>query len=138
MATANPYIFFNGNAAEAMEFYKGVFGAELQTMSWESLPEGAGMEERAGLMHADLWVGDLRILASDSPPEFEQSKPTNPNICINGDDESQMRGWFDALSAGGNVEQPLEKMFWGDYFGKFTDKFGVAWMFNVSVPADGS
>lgn len=129
MATATPYLFFKGNAEEAMEFYKGVFGAELQTM-----PHSSMGGDTPGLMHADLWIGDLRLMASDSPPDFPTTPFGNAEICINGDDNDQMHAWFEALSAGGEVQQPLAQMPWGDQFGKFKDKFGVCWMFNIDSP----
>lgn len=122
MATATPYLFFKGNAAEAMDFYKSVLGAELQTM-----PKADG----PGLMHADLWLGDLRVMGSDSPPEYPTTPFGNAEVCINSKNEEEMRAWFDGLSAGGAVEQPLIEVPWGGYFGKFKDKFGVAWMFSI-------
>lgn len=131
MATATPYLFFNGNAEEAMNFYKDVFGAELNTIPNGGVP---GTEGLPGLMHADMWVGDLRLMASDSPPDVEMTPHGNAEICINGDDAEEMQAWFDGLAAGGDVEVPLQKMPWGDTFGKFTDKFGVQWMFNVASP----
>jgi PhnB protein len=140
MATANPYLFFGGDANDAMEFYRDVFGAELSTMSYDSMPgeDGVVPPDRAGrLMHADLTLGDLRILASDLPDGYERSKFGNPEICINAttDEEAAAREWFESLSAGGTVRQPLEKMFWGDWFGQLDDKFGVQWMVNISGAA---
>lgn len=129
MATAVPYLFFKGNAEEAMEFYKGVFGAELNVIPNGGVP---GTEGLSGLMHADLTLGDLRIMASDSPPDFPTTPFGNAEICLNGDNDAEMTGWFEALSAGGTVEQPLADMPWGDKFGKFSDKFGVQWMFNIN------
>jgi len=126
MATATPYLFFKGNAEEAMEFYKGIFGAELST-----IPHSAMGGDTPGLMHSDLSAGDLRVMASDSPPDFPTTPFGNAEICVNGDNKDEMHAWFDALSAGGDVEQPLAQMPWGDEFGKFKDKFGVCWMFNI-------
>jgi PhnB protein len=137
MATADPYLFFGGNADEAMHFYKEVFGAELNTMGFDAMP-GEGDAPREGLMHADLRAGDLRILASDSPPDFDRTKFGNPEICINAtaDEEAEARAWFEDLSEGGSVQQPIEKMFWGDHFGRLTDRFGVQWMMNISAAAE--
>src|SRR5689334_20238673 len=134
MANATPYLFFKGNAQEAMEFYKGIFGAELNT-----IPHGAmgGHDATPGLMHADLWAGDLRIMGSDSPPDFPTTPFGNAEICVSGEDKDEMHSWFDALSAGGEVEQPLAQMPWGDEFGKFKDKFGVCWMFNINAATEG-
>ncbi|MFT4049544.1 MAG: VOC family protein [Solirubrobacterales bacterium] len=131
MATATPYLFFKGNAEEAMNFYKGVFGAELHT-----IPASAMGSDNPGLMHADLWVGDFRLFASDSPPDFPTTPFGNAEICVNGADDAEMARWFDALSDGGSVEQPLAEMPWGDKFGKFKDRYGVCWMFNVDSSAE--
>jgi PhnB protein len=139
MASVNPYLFFDGNAKEAMEFYAEVFGAELHTMGYDDMAgESEVPVENAGrLMHADVWVGNIRVFASDSPVGFDRTPFGNPELCISAeaDEEADARGWFDALAAGGNVRQPLEKMFWGDHFGQLVDKFGVQWMVNISAPA---
>ena len=136
MASVNPYLFFDGNAKEAMEFYAEVFGAELHTMGYDDMQgESEVPVDNAGrLMHADLWVGSLRVLASDSPVGFDRTTFGNPELCINADagEETEARKWFDGLSAGGTVKQPLEKMFWGDHFGQLVDKFGVQWMVNIA------
>lgn len=131
MATATPYLFFSGNAEEAMNFYKGVIGAELNVIPNGNMP---GTEDWPGIMHADLWSGDFRLMASDSPPHITNTPFGNAEICVNGDDVDEMTVWFEGLSAGGEVDTPLQKMPWGDTFGKFTDKFGVQWMFNVDSP----
>jgi PhnB protein len=140
MATVNPYLFFDGNALEAMTFYKDVFGGELNTMGYDDMSgESEVPIENAGrLMHADLTSGDIRVLASDSPKGFDRTPFGNPELCVNADisEEEAARGWFEALSVGGSVKQPLEKMFWGDFFGQLTDKFGVQWMVNIGVPRD--
>jgi PhnB protein len=138
MATATPYLFFDGNAEEAMNFYKDVFGAELSTMGFDAVvPEGDPVPP--GLMHSDLWVGDFRLFASDGMPANPDYKPSpfaNPEICISADasEEAAATGWFNALAESGEIEDPLEKKFWGDSFGKVTDKFGVMWMVNISAP----
>ena len=137
MATAVPYLFFPGNAAEAMDFYKGVFGAELHTMGFDAVtPEGETAPP--GLMHSDLWTGEFRLFASDGMPGQPPSPFANPEICISAksDEEGEVSNWFAALSEGAASVEPLEKMFWGDTFGKVTDKFGVQWMFNISAPAE--
>lgn len=128
MATATPYLFFKGNAEEAMNFYKDVLGAELHT-----IPASAMGGDGPGLMHADLWLGDFRLFASDSPQDFPTTPFGNAEICVNGEDEPEMKRWFEGLSAGGTVEQPLAQMPWGDQFGKFKDRYGVCWMFNIDA-----
>lgn len=135
MAELVPYLFFQGNAAEAMNFYKEIFGGELQTMGYDQMPGADAAANSGRLMHADLTSDALHILASDSPEDFQTSAFGNPELCLLDDDIDKMRDLFDALAVGGEVGEPLTKQFWGAWFGKLTDKFGVQWMFNV---ADGS
>lgn len=136
MAKAVPYLFFPGTAEEAMNFYKGIFGAELHTMGFDAATP-PGETPPPGLMHSDLWFGDLRLFASDGMPGHAPSPFANPEICIAADEseEEAATGWFNALAEGGKVEDQLQRMFWGDLFGKVTDKFGVQWMINVAGPA---
>lgn len=129
-----PYLFFKGNAKEAMEFYKNVFGGEL-TMSRlgdspkEVLEQMKIDESRHDeIMHASL-KGPVNIMASDSQNASPEAKKVS--LSINGTGEAQMREIFDKLSEGGKVMQQLEKMFWGDIFGSLTDKFGIEWMMNI-------
>lgn len=125
-----PYIFFKGNAAEAMEFYKSVFGGEIESMSYDDMhvpvPEGF---TGANLMHSSLKKGDVALMASDTIEASEVAKKVT--ISIAGDDEEKLTGIFNALSEGVEVPYPLKKESWGDIFGSFTDKYGVDWMFNI-------
>jgi len=129
-----PYIFFNGNCREAMEFYKSVFGGELffQNMSDVpgDVPKMEGVTENM-VMHASLKGGDAAIMASDSPNASPQAKKIT--LSLGGSDEQKMRKMFDNLAAGGKVTTPLRKEFWGDTFGNLTDKFGVDWMMNIGT-----
>src|SRR3954470_5420892 len=116
MANINvePYLFFNGNAKEAMEFYKSVFGGELDIN--EANPEQMGDMPNADwfkgkIMHASL-KGPVNIMGSDSPTASE--KAAKIELSLGGTDEAQMRKIFDALGEGGTVKTPLAKMFWGD------------------------
>jgi len=94
-------------------------------------------EERGYAMHVSLPIGDGQFLmASDCIESMGQHlKPGNNNyISIQTDSREQADQLFKGLSEGGQVEMPLEDMFWGDYFGSFTDKFGVCWMINFTNP----
>ena len=136
MATLNldPYLFFKGNAKEAMEFYKNVFGGELTIMTFgeagaDKMP---GMEEMTdNVMHAML-DGDVRLMASDSREASD--KMAKVELSLSGDDEEKLSKYFEALSAGGNVKSSLKKEVWGDMFGQLTDKYGVDWMVNITTP----
>ncbi len=126
-----PYLFFSGNAKEAMEFYKAVFGGELETT--DANPEQMGDMPnkdwfKGKLMHASL-KGPVNIMASDSPTASE--KAAKIELSLGGSDESAMRKIFDKLSEGGNVKMPLAKQFWGDIYGQLTDKYDIDWMMNI-------
>jgi PhnB protein len=129
----NPYLFFNGNAREAMEFYKGIFGGELNISNFEDFnSDMPGMEEMKGkVMHAML-DGEVKLMASDSRQASD--KMAKVELSISGDDEAKLKGYFEKLSAGGTVKMPLEKQAWGDLYGQLQDKYGVYWMINISQP----
>jgi PhnB protein len=133
MATKlNPYLNFRGSAREAMEFYASVFGGEL-TLSTFADAGGMGVDEseQQGIMHAQLEAGpDLTLMAADVPTKMDVSP--NGSISLSGDDETQLRSWWEGLAAGGSVTVPLEKAPWGDTFGMLVDRFGVSWLVNIS------
>lgn len=128
-----PYLFFNGNTKEAMEFYKSVFGGELEVN--KANPEQMGDMPNKDwfkdkVMHSSL-KGPVKLMASDSPTA--SGKAAKVELCLGGTDETEMRAIFDKLAEGGNVKQPLEKQFWGDIFGNLTDKYNVDWMMNIKA-----
>ncbi|MBX4201567.1 VOC family protein [Candidatus Saccharibacteria bacterium] len=127
----DPYLFFDGKAEEAMNFYKGIFGGELTLLTMDSMP-GTDAKDAKRIMHA-LLDGEVRLMASDS----HQASPETSKIelSIGGDDEAKLRGWFDALAEGGTTKMTLEKVQWGDIYGQLKDKYGVEWMVNISQPA---
>ena len=125
----NPYLIFSGNARDAMEFYASVLGGEL-TLSTFGEMGGSGSENPDHIMHGQL-VNDRGywLMGADSAPGTEGT-PANSPVSISGD-EDDLRGYFEALSDGGQVSVPLEKQMWGDEFGMVTDRFGVTWMVNI-------
>lgn len=130
----NPYLNFDGNAEEAFRFYQTVFGGELFVQKMDSVP---GMEipenEKNRAMHVALPIGnDQHLMASDCLPSQGHvlNVGNNNYISITPDSREEADRIFNGLSAGGKIEMPMEDMFWGDYFGSFTDKFGVCWMIN--------
>jgi PhnB protein len=129
----NPYISFDGNAREAMEFYKTVFGGQLNLSTFGE----AGMTDHGvqpdQIMHAALVAdNDIRLMASDTATGMrEYVAGTNMSISLSGDNEEELTGYYDKLAEGGKVEQPLTKAPWGDTFGMCIDKFGVFWMVNI-------
>lgn len=132
-----PYIFFKGNAREAFEFYKSVFGGELYLQTNDQVPKnvqeqvGVNDQNRNQIMHAKLEGGAVTLLGSDTSGASPEAKKIS--LCLGGADEEKLRKIFDDLCVGGKIFQPLTKMFWGDFFGSFTDKFGVEWMVNIQA-----
>ena len=131
----NPYIGFAGNARQAMEFYRDVFGGELAVDTYGGSGMAApGHEDK--VMHAQLETpSGYLLMASDAPPGMETSGGSDISVSLSGDDADDLRRFFTKLSEGGSVTMPLEKQVWGDEFGMCVDPFGVAWMVNISQPA---
>jgi PhnB protein len=129
--TLNPYLHFNGNAAEAIEYYKTIFGGELTISHYGESGMPVEDEQKDLVMHADLQADDLRLMASDSGPMGTVTNGTNISISLSGDDEARLTKYFEALSAGGNVTVPMAVAPWGDSFGMVTDKLGIEWLVNI-------
>jgi PhnB protein len=131
----NPYLIFNGTAAQAVALYEKALGAKTEHLS--KFGDAPGMENQPEnkdrVMHAMLNVGAGTIMASDSMPGDVSSPGTNNYVCLNFDDPDDMTTKFNALSAGGTVDSPLQDTFWGAKFGTLTDAFGVKWMFNCTL-----
>ena len=128
----NPYIHFKDNAREAMEFYKTVFGGKLDITTFDQgMPhEGMGGDK---VMHAALVAENgITFMAADTPPDMAGTEGTSITMSLSGDNEPELRGYWDKLTEGGQVTQPLEKAPWGDTFGMLTDKFGIEWMVNIT------
>jgi PhnB protein len=133
----NPYLGFKDNARQAMEFYKTVFGGKLDISTFKDLNASQDPSEDNNVMHSML-VSDngMVLMASDTPSHMEYKPGTSFSISLSGDNEPELRGYFEKLSEGGTVVMPLEKAPWGDVFGMVNDKFGVAWLVNVSAQDD--
>lgn len=129
----NPYLSFKDNAREAMEFYKSVFGGKLDINTFEEFHASEDPAEGNKVMHAMLEAENgIIFMASDTPNGMEFKPGNNISMSLSGDNESELRGYWEKLSAGGTTTMPLEKAPWGDTFGMLTDKFGVQWMVNIS------
>lgn len=129
----NPYISFNGNARQAMEFYKSVLGGTLRLNTYKDFGgEGAESDK---IMHGMLDTDQgFALMGADSPPGTEFKPGNNMSISLSGDDGGLLRGYWEKLSAGGEVSVPLKKQMWGDEFGACIDKFGVSWMVDIGEP----
>ncbi len=132
----NPYLGFDCDAREAMEFYQGVLGGELAISTFGEFGQ-AGTPVENQVMHATLSTpAGYVLMASDTPPGMDHSPGTNITIILSGDDEAELREYFEGLSAGGSVTVPLERQMWGDLFGQFVDRFGIGWMVNIGAPTE--
>jgi PhnB protein len=130
----HPYINFKDTTRQAMEFYKSIFGGELRMSTFKDYHASSDPSEDDKIMHADFNSGDgIAFLASDTPNRMEYRPGTNFSLSLTGDDEEKLRGYFNQLSAGGMVTQPLEKAVWGDTFGMCTDKYGISWFVNITA-----
>lgn len=128
----NPYLHFRDDARQAMEFYSSVFGGKLTLSTFgESMSEDPADQDK--VMHAMLESPDgMVLMGGDAPAGMAQTPAAGVSICLNGDDEAQLRGYWEALSAGAAIGVPLEQSPWGDVFGMCTDTFGTEWLVNIS------
>jgi PhnB protein len=129
----NPYINFRDNTREAMEFYHTVFGGKLNMATFKDYHASQDPSEENLIMHSQLEdENGIILMASDTPGRMEYRPGTNMSVSLSGDNEAELKGYFEKLSAGGTVTMPLEKAMWGDWFGMCIDKFGVQWLVNIS------
>ncbi len=137
MATKlNPYLNFRDTARDAMEFYRTVFGGELTMSTFGEFQASQDPAEHDKIMHAQLVSpGGLTLMAADSPNAMEYTPGNNYSVSLSGDDESELRGYWDQLVEGGTVVMPLDKAPWGDSFGMCLDRFGVSWLVNIAGSA---
>jgi PhnB protein len=133
MATRlNPYITFQSNARQAMEFYRGVFGGNL-TMNTFGEFGAQDSSDADKIMHAQLETDSgFTLMGSDAAAGMQRNPGDNIAVSLSGDDADELHGYWEKLSDGGTVTMPLEKQMWGDEFGMCTDKFGIPWMVNIT------
>lgn len=136
MATINPYLNFKGNTEEAFNFYKSVFGGEFTAVQrFKDSPGCENMPAADGdkIMHISLPIGKGNVLmATDAVGKQAEAfqRGTDFQLSLSTESEKETEDLFKGLSAGGTVIMPLEKAFWGAYFGMCKDKFGITWMVN--------
>jgi PhnB protein len=131
----NPYLSFKDNARQAMEFYRSVFGGELSISTFADYHASEDPAEADKIMHAQLEAPNgIIVMAADTPNTMEYNPGANIALALFGEDEAELRGYWDRLSPGGMVIMPLEPAPWGDTYGMLTDQFGVQWMVNISPP----
>lgn len=143
MASVSTYLNFSNQTEEAFKFYRSVFGGDFEgeISRFKDIPPSEDMppirdEDKNLVMHVTLPIlGGHKLMGTDAPESmnFKVHRGNNVYINLEPDTRKETKRIFDALSEGGQVEQELQEMFWGDYYGSCKDKFGVQWMFNCSA-----
>lgn len=130
-----PYLYFDGQAAEAMRTYHSVLGGELKVLRYADAPAGSGSpppgcepSDMGRVMHAMLKFEGGMLMASDAPNSRMAERMSGMSISLTFTDPSKARVVFDALASGGAVRMPFGKTFWADAFGMLVDRFGTSWM----------
>jgi PhnB protein len=134
MKTIDPYLLFNGNCRQAMEFYAECLGADLFKMTYG---EGPGEQPDAikdKIMHSKITKGELVIMASDPHDATPVTQGNSYFLHLNCDSAEEIERLFSAIGKNGKLLLPLQDMFWGARFGMVTDQFGVNWMFSFELP----
>lgn len=134
-AQLTPYLKFDGDAREALDFYQEVFGGTLANNTFAEFGETGPFAER--IMHGQLETdGGWMLMASDMTPDMpSELRPGRVDLFLNGDDAATLTRWFGMLSEGGTVQTPLSPQVWGDTYGACTDRFGVQWFMNIDGAA---
>jgi len=128
----NPYLGFRDNAREAMTFYQTVFGGKLDMKTFKDYHASEDPSEDNLIMHAMLETdAGLTFMAADTPKKMSYVPGDNFSISLSGDNTEELTEYYDRLSVGGTVIEPLEKAPWGDMFGMVRDQFGVTWLVNI-------
>lgn len=129
----NPYLSFRGNARDAMNFYQSVFGGDLNVSTFGEAQMSEDPSEAEWVMHAQLTTpGGLTLMGADVPKAMGWTEGASISVSLSGDDEPELRGFWEKLSDGGQVEAPFEPAPWGDTFGMCADRFGVRWLVNAA------
>ena len=126
-----PYLNFNGNAQEALDFYVEALEGKItqsQTFGGAGMADDESMKDK--ILHAVLEAGDLKFMVSDCPPGVSVKEGDQVSLSLNFNEVELMEKTFAVLAYGGNVTMPMQDTFWGARFGITKDKFGVNWMFN--------
>ncbi|MCH8560021.1 MULTISPECIES: VOC family protein [unclassified Nesterenkonia] len=129
-----PYLQFSGTARHALEFYHSVFGGDLEMMTYA---QGMGAEDESKdlIMHGSLFIErGVHLMAADAPPGMPSVLGTVSlsNSAPDDAEHTTLEKWWEKLSEGAEINEPMAKSPWGDTFGMLTDRFGVPWMVNAS------
>ena len=143
MALINPHINFNGNAEEAFNFYRSVFGGEFaRIVRFKDLPAGGhpiAEHEANKIMHIALPIGQNILMGNDVPEVLGRvsEEENRSKISISAESREEADRLYNGLSAGGAVEMPIGDSPWGSYFGMFRDKYGIEWMVDFDARHNG-
>jgi PhnB protein len=131
----SPYLYFNGNAAEAIVFYEKAFGVKEEIVRYKDAPPSAGYEIPQGtennIMHASLTMGQAVVMLCDMPANTKSNFGDGISIMLTMDNIEQVKSCFDALKEGGEVGMEPQETFWTKCFCSLTDKFGIGWMLDI-------
>ncbi|MDQ6755369.1 MAG: VOC family protein [Bacteroidota bacterium] len=129
--TLIPYVHFEGNAEEALNFYKNILDGEIVMVSrYGDAPMPVDEDWKNKLMHARLKFGNSILYVSDGPKDYKVNRGQDIQLSVDVPDESKIEEIFNKMAEGGKVTMPLADQFWGAKFGMLHDKFGIGWMFN--------
>lgn len=130
MATLNPYLSFRTDARQALEFYQGVLGGELEINLFGEFPDMVQDPSQHDLvMHGQLTTSDgMVLMASDTPNGMPYETPQGFSVSLSGNTQARTQEVWDRLAEGGQVAMPLDVPPWGGTFGMLVDRFGIAWM----------
>lgn len=129
----NPYLSFRDTTRQAMEFYRSVFGGELTMNTFKEYNASPDPGENNKIMHSMLQTDNgIIIMAADTPNRMEYKPGNSMAISLSGDNEPELRGYWEKLVTGGTIREPLRPAPWGNTFGMLTDKFGVEWLINIA------
>lgn len=140
MTTINPYLNFPGNAEEAFNFYRSIFGGEFGFVQrFKDTPEAGRVHDGEGekIMHISLPIGKGNTLMATDALESMGHKittGTNFHLSVETESKSEADKYFAGLARGGKTTVPLADTFWGAYFGMVTDRFGINWMISYTYP----
>ena len=130
----NPYLNFNGNARQALDFYASVFGG---TPNFNTYADFGAKDspDAARIMHGVLETdAGYTIMGADASSDMEYHPMAGFAVSVSGDDSDALHGYWEKLSAGGTTTMPMQKQVWGDEFGMCVDRYGVSWLVNISQP----
>lgn len=139
-ANLTPYLNFRDTAREAMEFYRSVFGGELDLRTFSELEASEDPSEADKVMHSQLSIpGGLTLMGADVPNSMAYDG-NHAQIALSGDaaDDATLRGWWERLSDGAKILEPLTTAPWGDAFGMLVDKHGTTWLVNIAGEGEGN